>query len=68
MKVSTAREYRRHVENIFVNWAPLPGIESGQLARDDMVAIVACLRHWEHDGTWGQAYVGYRCLKCQTRQ
>lgn len=34
----------------------LPGIESGALARDDMIEIVACLRRWEHDGTWEQAY------------
>ena len=34
----------------------LPGIESGALARDDMVAVVGALRRWEHDGTWGQAY------------
>ena len=30
----------------------LPGIESGLLARHDMVAAVACLRRWEQDGTW----------------
>lgn len=30
----------------------LPGIESGALARDDMIEIVACLRRREHDGTW----------------
>jgi len=30
----------------------LPGIESGQWARDDMVAVVAALRAWEHDGVW----------------
>lgn len=34
----------------------LPGIESGALARDDMVAVVATLRAWERDGTWEQAY------------
>ncbi len=32
----------------------LPGIESGQLARDDMVTVVAALRAWEADGTWGR--------------
>ena len=36
----------------------LPGVESGALAADDMVELVACLRRWEHDGTWGQAYAG----------
>jgi hypothetical protein len=34
----------------------LPGIESGALDRRDMVAVVAALRRWEHDGTWGQAH------------
>ena len=34
----------------------LPGIESGVLDRRDMVAVVAALRRWEHDGTWGQAH------------
>ena len=33
----------------------LPGVESGALDRRDMVAVVAALRRWEHDGTWGQA-------------
>ena len=32
--------------------------ESGALAADDMVDLVACLRRWETDGTWGQAYAG----------
>lgn len=36
----------------------LPGIESGALARDDMIEIVACLRRWEHDGTWNATYAG----------
>jgi hypothetical protein len=36
----------------------LPGIESGALDSADMVDLVACLRRWEHDGTWGQAYAG----------
>ena len=36
----------------------LPGIESGALARDDMVAVVAALRAWEHDGTWSAACAG----------
>ena len=34
----------------------LPGIEGGELDRWDMVAVVAALRRWEHDGTWEQAY------------
>lgn len=33
----------------------LPGIESGALARDNMVAVVAAFRAWEHDGTWNEA-------------
>ncbi len=33
-----------------------PGIESGVLARDDMVSVVASLRAWESDGTWGAAH------------
>ena len=36
----------------------LPGVESGALDSDDMVDLVACLRRWETDGTWGQAYAG----------
>jgi hypothetical protein len=31
----------------------LPGIQSGALDQRDMVAVVAALRRWEHDGTWG---------------
>ena len=30
----------------------LPGVESGALAADDMVELVAALRRWELDGTW----------------
>jgi len=30
----------------------LPGVESGALAAADMIAVVAALRRWEHDGTW----------------
>ena len=33
----------------------LPGIESGRLERRDMVEVVAALRAWEHNGTWGRA-------------
>lgn len=32
----------------------LPGVESGALGADDMVAVVAALRAWEADGTWGR--------------
>lgn len=32
----------------------LPGIQSGALDRDDMVEVVAALRRWERDGTWGR--------------
>ncbi|ATP19604.1 MULTISPECIES: hypothetical protein [Sphingobium] len=35
----------------------LPGIESGALDRRDMVAVVAALRNWEHDGTWSAVQV-----------
>ncbi|QUT07305.1 hypothetical protein KFK14_07830 [Sphingobium phenoxybenzoativorans] len=42
----------------WVEQAVLPGVESGALAADDMVDLVACLRRWETDGTWGQAYAG----------
>ena len=30
----------------------LPGIENGTLDQRDMIAVVAALRRWEHDGTW----------------
>lgn len=33
----------------------LPGIESSQLARNDMIEVVAALRRWEADGTWSFA-------------
>lgn len=36
----------------------LPGIESGALDHRDIVSVVAALRAWEQDGTWGQAYAG----------
>lgn len=36
----------------------LPGVEGGALDEGDMVELVASLRRWEHDGTWGQAYAG----------
>jgi hypothetical protein len=38
----------------WVEQAVLPGVESGALAADDMVEIVAALRRWETDGTWGR--------------
>lgn len=34
----------------------LPGIQTGALDQRDMVAVVAALRAWEHDGTWSGAY------------
>lgn len=34
----------------------LPGVESGALAADDMVAVVAALRSWEANGTWSRAH------------
>lgn len=30
----------------------LPGVESGALAADDMVELVAALRAWETEGVW----------------
>ena len=42
--------------DLFVEIAILPGIESGALARDDMIDIVAALRCWEEDGTWDRAH------------
>lgn len=30
----------------------LPGVESGALAADDMVELVAALRGWETGGVW----------------
>jgi hypothetical protein len=30
----------------------LPGVESGALAADDMVELVAALRGWEAGGVW----------------
>lgn len=30
----------------------LPGVESGTLAADDMVEVVAALRRWETEGVW----------------
>lgn len=42
----------------WVEQAVLPGVQSGALAADDMVELVACLRRWETDGTWAQAYAG----------
>ncbi|WP_145201161.1 hypothetical protein [Sphingobium sp. B2] len=34
----------------------LPGIQSGALDQQDMVAVVAALRAWERDGTWNATY------------
>lgn len=42
--------------DLFVEIAILPGIESGALARADMIDIVAALRRWEADGTWDRAH------------
>jgi hypothetical protein len=40
---------------VFVEVVVIPGIESGALARDDMIEIVAALRRWEEDGTWDRS-------------
>ena len=34
----------------------LPGVESGALAADDMVEVVAALRAWETEGVWNSAH------------
>lgn len=44
--------------DLFVEIAVLPEIESGALARADMIDIVSALRHWETDGTWDRAHGG----------
>lgn len=36
----------------------LPGVQSGALAANDMVDVVAALRSWEQDGTWQRAFPG----------
>jgi len=36
----------------WVEQAVLPGVESGALAADDMVEVVAALRAWETGGVW----------------
>jgi len=36
----------------------LPGVENGTLEPDDMVEVVACLRHGEEAGTWAVPYGG----------
>lgn len=38
--------------DVFVEKAIVPGIESGALARSDMIDVVAALRVWEEDCTW----------------
>ena len=40
--------------DLFVEVVILPGIESGALARSEMIEVVAALRRWEGDGTWDQ--------------
>ena len=40
--------------DLFVDMAVLPEIEAGHLCRTDMVDVVAALRRWEEDGTWGR--------------
>lgn len=41
--------------DLFVEVVVIPGIESGALARDDMIEVVAALRRWEEDGTWDRS-------------
>jgi len=38
----------------------LPDVEGGTLDEGDMVELVASLRRWEADGTWGAAYAACR--------
>lgn len=40
--------------DVFVELKVLPDIEAGNLCRTDMVDVVAALRRWEEDGTWGR--------------
>ena len=40
--------------DVFVEKAVLPEIEAGHLSCSDMVDVVAALRRWEEDGTWGR--------------
>ncbi len=40
--------------DLFVEIMVLPEIEAGRLSRADMVDVVAALRRWEEDGTWGR--------------
>ena len=40
--------------DLFVEVAVLPEIEAGHLSRADMVDVVAALRSWEENGTWGR--------------
>ena len=42
--------------NEWVEREVLPGVESGALYERVMVEVVACLRRWETDGTWGREY------------
>ena len=37
----------------WVEQAVLPDLENGALASNDMIEVVAALRRWEADGTWG---------------
>lgn len=40
--------------DLFVELRVLPEIEAGHLSRADMVDVVAALRRWEEDDTWGR--------------
>lgn len=40
--------------DLFVEMLVLPDIEAGHLSRVDMVDVIAALRCWEEDGTWGR--------------
>lgn len=40
--------------DLFVEVMVLPDIEAGRLSCADMVDVVAYLRCWEDDGTWGR--------------
>lgn len=40
--------------DLFVEMTVLPEIKAGHLSRADMVDVIAALRSWEEDGTWGR--------------
>ena len=41
----------------FVEVVVIPGIERGELDREDMIDVIAALRVWEDQNIWGTSYV-----------